>query len=1107
MALKKKIVSIFLIIGLIFAIMPALAFAEDGEDKAGSTEYGLRNPRISEFTNGNGKVDLDATWDCIWFGSYQQSGLQFGESITPIKWRVLSVDGNDAFLLADECLDSKPYNSKLDYELTWEKCSLRSWLNETFYDNAFTEEEKDAIITTTVINKDNPKYEIEGGNDTVDNVYLLSIDEVLNTDYGFPSADSLYSKTRSAEYTSYAVEDCGGHNGNGYWLLRSPGGTKGGVAYVHNGGTVDEYGGSVTSNHYGIRPALHIDLSSSVWSPAGTVTTIDTHWIHDSFTSTIDDEEREFSGNKGFYYSDSYFHKDATKYNHSLATMSLCMAYSAYGFKEKNSDDYSSYDKNIKELMTKCGFASEGRYKEYHFNEKPTKDSIGCAIGYKRITIEDKTYPVIAVAVRGGGYEAEWANNFNVGSSGDHRGFDKSADSVKDYIIDYIMNQGVEGNIKIWITGFSRGGAVATQTAAKLNDMAGFSYQDNESGSEEQIVIFDKTSVYAYGFATPAGVVASSNPHSSAYSNIFNIIEYNDPVPLVAPSDWGCDRYGKTKLFIYKEGNQYSQYIEKVAERINKGRGYNVAYFKNYIPAVLPPAGPDPIAIPASITAFENPLNKDSQGTTLRKSVRALADIIGSRESYTSKYEERFTKGIAEAHGLNINVLFTDALTVILEKVPEMGILHPNLTTTLIMNRDTLFEPHADQEYYLAWMQLMDDNYAENMDHLPLAWGNPNYRVFRANCPVDIYVYDGDKIVASIFDDKPSNYGEIVASIDENGQKILYLPADGNYKVDVEAREACEVSCGVEEYDAEFGEPTRITNFETTSLESNETITATIDAFTDEELAAGASDGSDTSYVMTKDGENIEIISDLHGEEEITEHTYDVSTICDDSQGAVYGGGTFAEGSYARLEAVANENYTFDGFYINGEKYEDSSSSEGANAVRLKVTKDIEVEAKFSFDTNPPTPPTPPTPDDEHTHTYGGWLPLKPATEMESGTLLRICSECGHIEIKDSPKLSPSLKAVKLLKPKAAKKSATIKWKKISKKNLKKIRKVQIQYSTDKNFRSNVKSKYAKASKTSYKIKGLKKGKTYYVRIRAYTSSGGQVHVSKWTSAKKVKAK
>ena len=147
-------------------------------------------------------------------------------------------------------------------------------------------------------------------------------------------------------------------------------------------------------------------------------------------------------------------------------------------------------------------------------------------------------------------------------------------------------------------------------------------------------------------------------------------------------------------------------------------------------------------------------------------------------------------------------------------------------------------------------------------------------------------------------------------------------------------------------------------------------------------------------------------------------------------------------------------------------------------------------------------------PDDpSHQHKYSKWATTKAATEIAAGKQERVCSVCGSKEIREIAQLSPTLKAVKISNPKAAKKSATIKWKKVSKANLKKIKKIEIQYSTDKNFRKNVISKKVSAKKTSYKLTKLKSKKKYYVRIRAYTKKKGVVHVSKWSAKKPFKTK
>ena len=121
------------------------------------------------------------------------------------------------------------------------------------------------------------------------------------------------------------------------------------------------------------------------------------------------------------------------------------------------------------------------------------------------------------------------------------------------------------------------------------------------------------------------------------------------------------------------------------------------------------------------------------------------------------------------------------------------------------------------------------------------------------------------------------------------------------------------------------------------------------------------------------------------------------------------------------------------------------------------------------------------------------------------------------INIKDPSKSSTTsaaassvkkdLASVKLLSVKPAKKALTVKWKKLTSAGLKKTKKIEIQYSTDKLFKKAVKTKYASAKTTSVKIKGLKSKKKYYVRIRAYTKSGSVKHISAWSAKKAAKVK
>ena len=293
----KRKVALLVIAALLFGILPmgspitGKAEASVSEGKMARAGYGLNNPR----TDSDGVV----TWDCVWFGNYWQEDTNGdgkadkNDAKRPIKWRVLSVNGDDAFLVADKNLDVQRYNDTYT-SVTWETCTMRSWLNgygagankegkdyssNNFLINAFSAGERLAIRTTNVVNNDNSEYGTYGGNDTSDKVYLLSLDEVMNPGYGFTS-NTNSTQTRKAVNTAYVAG--GGEINSGVmysagssdvWLLRSPGGGSDSAASVNSDCSVYRLGSHVDNGGVGVRPALHLKLSStSSWSYAGTVT-------------------------------------------------------------------------------------------------------------------------------------------------------------------------------------------------------------------------------------------------------------------------------------------------------------------------------------------------------------------------------------------------------------------------------------------------------------------------------------------------------------------------------------------------------------------------------------------------------------------------------------------------------------------------------------------------------------------------------------------------------------------------------------------------------------------------------------------------------------------
>ncbi len=304
---NKRSLALFLVGTLLAGILPI----GTGVKSRAAEQITLRNPRILKTTQEvalgtSEKKELKnpttengvTTWDCIWFGNYWQEDTNGdgkadkNDAKTPIKWRVLSVDGDDAFLVADKNLDCQKYDDK-DAVVTWETCTMRSWLNgygseanrngkdysgNNFLNNAFSIAEQSTIRTTNVVNENNPDCGTWGGNDTMDKVYLLSIDEVKNTEYGFMGS----TETRLAVNTAYTAD--GGETGSkdmyktvDYWWLRSPGLFNGNEASrVDKFGNVNMKGDGMVRSDNAVRPALHLKISSdSGWSYAGIVSSDD----------------------------------------------------------------------------------------------------------------------------------------------------------------------------------------------------------------------------------------------------------------------------------------------------------------------------------------------------------------------------------------------------------------------------------------------------------------------------------------------------------------------------------------------------------------------------------------------------------------------------------------------------------------------------------------------------------------------------------------------------------------------------------------------------------------------------------------------------------------
>ena len=217
-------------------------------------------------------------------------------------------------------------------------------------------------------------------------------------------------------------------------------------------------------------------------------------------------------------FADEWLLQPDDVYNHKLMQASFGLA--AAGFRDKE-HDLSQKDYNILDFFSQLGFADP---RTEDFNKITSINTIGTAMAHKKIGDSE----IIAVSVSGNNYQNEWQSNLTIDDENRPEGFNKAADKVWDRLMKYIEDNQLNGSLRLWISGYSRAAAVSNITAADAV----------ESGLFE--------AVYGYTIATPR---TTKDTDADKYSDIFNIINPFDPVPMVPYPEWGFVRYG-TDLFL-----------------------------------------------------------------------------------------------------------------------------------------------------------------------------------------------------------------------------------------------------------------------------------------------------------------------------------------------------------------------------------------------------------------------------------------------------------------------------------------------------------------------------------------------------------------------------
>ena len=454
-----------------------------------------------------------------------------------------------------------------------------------------------------------------------------------------------------------------------------------------------------------------------------------------------------------YFYDDAYFFPSGYTYQDSLATMSMCLSMAAHNSYRTEEGDYAGKARNLQDLLVQCGFPADHFAINPGYQNRPTADSIGVGASYKTITVDGEDCTLLAVAIRGGNYEIEWASNFTLGVSGDHQGFAEARDQALAFLKDYVSEHQLSGRVKLWITGYSRAAVTANMTAVALD--AGYVLSENISLVPEDI--------YAYCPGCPQGTIAADR-NDPLYYNIFNIVSPADFVAKIAPTQpeqfgfgrHGVDRYLPTAR---THGDTYYPLRDAMLARLSQipsAKPYLVDDFqmkKLDIRSIFndglivdnnDPQWDQSAFLDTFFYEFFNDLIRDRSNYVYnyQDDFRTLCRIVFRNERQTEIFGEKLSEHLTaqilpiavclvldrqdQLSGIVRDVVIAsmrdagmtgytdqeidDMTRVMVKLLLSFGRENPELTITLISNLEGITATHYPEQCF-AWLQSFDPNY------------------------------------------------------------------------------------------------------------------------------------------------------------------------------------------------------------------------------------------------------------------------------------------------------------------------------------------------------------------------------------------------------------
>lgn len=223
-------------------------------------------PHKEKRTFDDVKTVYNDRFDKIQFGIYEQDGDDSDEN-EPIEWLILDEKDDKILVISKDTIVCISYNNE-SKNITWEKSILRLYLNNIFYNYYLNDEERRMVLPTTLINNTKNEFGHSNGANTVDKIFVLSIDEYkkyFKSNEERIAAGTPYTESLGLYVSStLPIADLPIKNGTYYWA-RNVGYHKSDAACINWDGKINTYGYDCKSDGMGVRPCMWLKKEALKW--------------------------------------------------------------------------------------------------------------------------------------------------------------------------------------------------------------------------------------------------------------------------------------------------------------------------------------------------------------------------------------------------------------------------------------------------------------------------------------------------------------------------------------------------------------------------------------------------------------------------------------------------------------------------------------------------------------------------------------------------------------------------------------------------------------------------------------------------------------------------